>query len=62
MARHERRNTLLEPLAASGKPEVEEAATALDVSVATIRRDLDEPAEQQLPVRTRGGAAVHGVS
>jgi DeoR/GlpR family transcriptional regulator of sugar metabolism len=41
---------------------VEEAATALDVSAATIRRDLDELAEQQLLVRTRGGAVAHGVS
>lgn len=28
----------------------------------TIRRDLDELAEQQLLVRTRGGAIAHGVS
>ncbi|WP_086823759.1 DeoR/GlpR family DNA-binding transcription regulator [Streptomyces sp. NRRL B-24572] len=62
MSKHERWNTLLELLAASGKLEVEEAATALDVSAATIRRDLDELAEQQLLVRTRGGAVVHGVS
>lgn len=62
MSKHERWNTLLELLAASGKLEVEEAATALDVSAATIRRDLDELAEQQLLVRTRGGAVAHGVS
>ncbi|MFE6460779.1 DeoR/GlpR family DNA-binding transcription regulator [Streptomyces cinereoruber] len=62
MSKHERWNTLLELLAASGKVEVEEAATALDVSAATIRRDLDELAEQQLLVRTRGGAVAHGVS
>ncbi|MFF4871736.1 DeoR/GlpR family DNA-binding transcription regulator [Streptomyces sp. NPDC003444] len=62
MSKHERWNTLLELLAASGKIEVEEAATALDVSAATIRRDLDELAEQQLLVRTRGGAVAHGVS
>ncbi|MFI1716939.1 DeoR/GlpR family DNA-binding transcription regulator [Streptomyces litmocidini] len=62
MSKHERWNTLLELLAASGKLEVEEAASALDVSAATIRRDLDELAEQQLLVRTRGGAVVHGVS
>ncbi|MEU6167858.1 DeoR/GlpR family DNA-binding transcription regulator [Streptomyces tanashiensis] len=62
MSKHERWNTLLELLAASGKLEVEEAATTLDVSAATIRRDLDELAEQQLLVRTRGGAVVHGVS
>ncbi|MGW6393472.1 DeoR/GlpR family DNA-binding transcription regulator [Streptomyces sp. NPDC055103] len=62
MSKHERWNTLLELLAASGKVEVEEAATALAVSAATIRRDLDELAEQQLLVRTRGGAVAHGVS
>ena len=62
MSKHERWNTLLELLAASGKVEVEEAATALGVSAATIRRDLDELAEQQLLVRTRGGAVAHGVS
>ncbi|SEE13807.1 DeoR/GlpR family DNA-binding transcription regulator [Streptomyces sp. TLI_105] len=62
MSKHERWNTLLELLAASGKLEVEEAASALDVSAATIRRDLDELAEQQLLVRTRGGAVAHGVS
>ncbi|MFF9066430.1 DeoR/GlpR family DNA-binding transcription regulator [Streptomyces sp. NPDC014891] len=62
MSKHERWNTLLELLAASGKLEVEEAATALDVSAATIRRDLDELAEQQLLIRTRGGAVAHGVS
>ncbi|MFE0648642.1 DeoR/GlpR family DNA-binding transcription regulator [Streptomyces sp. NPDC059534] len=62
MSKHERWNTLLELLAASGKVEVEDAAIALDVSAATIRRDLDELAEQQLLVRTRGGAVAHGVS
>ncbi|MFE5734967.1 DeoR/GlpR family DNA-binding transcription regulator [Streptomyces sp. NPDC056528] len=62
MSKHERWNTLLELLAASGKIEVEEAAATLDVSAATIRRDLDELAEQQLLVRTRGGAVAHGVS
>lgn len=62
MSKHERWNALLELLAAAGKVEVEEAATALEVSAATIRRDLDELAEQQLLVRTRGGAVAHGVS
>ncbi|MFB7340053.1 DeoR family transcriptional regulator [Streptomyces hydrogenans] len=42
---HERRNALLELPASSGRPEVEEAATPLAVSAATIRRDLDELAE-----------------
>ncbi|GGT33525.1 transcriptional regulator [Streptomyces kurssanovii] len=62
MSKHERWSRLLELLAAEGKLEVEEAATALEVSPATIRRDLDELAEQQMLVRTRGGAVAHGVS
>ncbi|MGW8885944.1 DeoR family transcriptional regulator [Streptomyces sp. NPDC055749] len=35
---------LLQLLAADGQLESEETATALDVSMATIRRDLDERA------------------
>ncbi|MEU7034687.1 DeoR/GlpR family DNA-binding transcription regulator [Streptomyces sp. NPDC046237] len=62
MSKHERWNTLLELLASTGRLEVEEAAATLDVSPATIRRDLDELAEQRLLVRTRGGAVPHGVS
>ncbi|MBT2444045.1 DeoR/GlpR transcriptional regulator [Streptomyces sp. ISL-36] len=62
MSKHERWNTLLELLAATGRLEVEEAAATLDVSPATIRRDLDELAEQRLLVRTRGGAVPQGVS
>ncbi|KRV47982.1 alkaline phosphatase [Wenjunlia vitaminophila] len=62
MSKHERWSKLLELLAADGRVEVEDAATALEVSAATIRRDLDELAEQQLLVRTRGGAIAHGVS
>src|SRR6185369_2108397 len=34
----------------------------LDVSQATIRRDFDQLAQQQLITRTRGGAVVNGVS
>ncbi|MFF3286995.1 DeoR/GlpR family DNA-binding transcription regulator [Streptomyces sp. NPDC003023] len=62
MAKHERWSRLLELLASEGRLEVEEAATTLEVSPATIRRDLDELAEQQMLVRTRGGAVAHGVS
>ncbi len=62
MSKRERWNTLLELLAAAGRLEVEETAAALDVSAATIRRDLDELAEQRMLVRTRGGAVAHGVS
>ncbi|MGW6461274.1 DeoR/GlpR family DNA-binding transcription regulator [Streptomyces sp. NPDC055078] len=62
MSKHKRWEALLELLATQGRVEVEEAAAALAVSPATIRRDLDELAGQQLLVRTRGGAIAHGVS
>lgn len=62
MSKHDRWSKLLELLAAEGRLDVDAAATALDVSPATIRRDLDELAEQQMLVRTRGGAVAHGVS
>ncbi|MCP3822736.1 DeoR/GlpR family DNA-binding transcription regulator [Streptomyces sp. A3M-1-3] len=62
MSRDARWKALLDLLVEQGRLDVEEAATALDVSAATIRRDLDQLAEQQMLVRTRGGAVVHGVS
>ena len=62
MSRDARWNALLELLAQNNRIEVDEAATALDVSAATIRRDLDQLAEQQMLTRTRGGAVAHGVS
>ncbi|MFB7169227.1 DeoR/GlpR family DNA-binding transcription regulator [Streptomyces sp. NPDC056254] len=62
MTRKERWQTLLDLLVERGELEVEPAAEALGVSAATVRRDLDRLAEQQLLVRTRGGAVVHGVS
>ncbi|MGV9270534.1 DeoR/GlpR family DNA-binding transcription regulator [Kitasatospora sp. NPDC003701] len=62
MSKHERWSRLLELLAVDGRLEVEEAAASVAVSPATIRRDLDELAEQRLLVRTRGGAIAHGVS
>ncbi|MFK0253870.1 DeoR/GlpR family DNA-binding transcription regulator [Streptomyces sp. NPDC090445] len=62
MTRKERWQTLLDLLVERGEVEVEPTAEALGVSAATIRRDLDRLAEQQLLVRTRGGAVVHGVS
>jgi DeoR family transcriptional regulator of aga operon len=60
--RPERWNALLELLARDGKVEVEEAAAELTVSAATIRRDLDELAQQQMLTRTRGGAVAHNLS
>lgn len=62
MNRSDRWNALLEILAHSGSIDVEGAATELEVSTATIRRDLDELGQQQMLVRTRGGAVSHSVS
>jgi DeoR family transcriptional regulator, aga operon transcriptional repressor len=62
VSRYERWNALLELLTEHGKLEVEEAAEALAVSAATIRRDLDQLARQQMVTRTRGGAVAHNVS
>jgi DeoR family transcriptional regulator, aga operon transcriptional repressor len=62
MNRYERLNTLLELLAERGKVDVDDIAEELTVSAATIRRDLDHLAEQQLVTRTRGGAVAHAVS
>ncbi|MGW5847497.1 DeoR/GlpR family DNA-binding transcription regulator [Streptomyces sp. NPDC055254] len=62
MTRKERWQKLLDLLVERGELEVEPAAEVLGVSAATIRRDLDQLAEQQLLVRTRGGAVQHGVS
>ncbi|MEU4083374.1 DeoR/GlpR family DNA-binding transcription regulator [Streptomyces aureus] len=62
MSRDARWKALLELLVEQGRLDVEEAAARLEVSAATIRRDFDQLAEQQMLVRTRGGAVVHGVS
>lgn len=62
MNRYERLNRLLELLAERGQLEVEEVAAELAASVATIRRDLDHLADQQLLTRTRGGAVAHAVA
>ncbi|MFH9862118.1 DeoR/GlpR family DNA-binding transcription regulator [Streptomyces sp. NPDC017202] len=62
MSRDARWKRLLDLLVERGRLDVEETATELGVSAATVRRDLDQLAEQQMLVRTRGGAVVHGVS
>ncbi|WP_131737157.1 DeoR/GlpR family DNA-binding transcription regulator [Actinomadura roseirufa] len=62
MARHERWNALLELLADAGRLTVEEAADRMAVSAATIRRDFDQLAQQQMLTRTRGGAVAQTVS
>jgi len=60
--RFERWNALLDMLGDGGELTVERMAHALGVSAATIRRDLDELAQQQLLMRTRGGAVASTVS
>jgi DeoR family transcriptional regulator, aga operon transcriptional repressor len=62
VSRYERWNAILELLAQEGRLSVEEAAQALDVSTATIRRDFDQLAQQQMLMRTRGGAVAQSVS
>ena len=56
MQRPTRWTALLDMLAGDGRVEIDAAAERLGVSAATVRRDLDELASQQLLVRTRGGA------
>jgi DeoR family transcriptional regulator of aga operon len=60
--RYARWNALLEMLTEDGRVSVEEAAERLQVSHATIRRDFDQLAQQQMITRTRGGAVASGVS
>ncbi|GLZ40088.1 DeoR/GlpR family DNA-binding transcription regulator [Actinokineospora sp. NBRC 105648] len=62
MNRYERLSTLLELLGRRGRVDVDDLARELGFSSATIRRDLDHLAEQQLLTRTRGGAAANSVS
>lgn len=62
MSTHERWTALLDILGRDGRLDVAEAADELDVSAATIRRDLDHLARQQLLSRTRGGAVPASVA
>ncbi|WP_327087640.1 DeoR/GlpR family DNA-binding transcription regulator [Nonomuraea sp. NBC_01738] len=62
MSRYDRWNAILELLSQEGRLTVEEAAQSLDVSTATIRRDFDQLAQQQMLMRTRGGAVAQSVS
>ncbi|MGH3433404.1 MAG: DeoR/GlpR family DNA-binding transcription regulator [Thermocrispum sp.] len=62
MTKYARLNTLLELLTERGELDVDDAAVALAVSAATIRRDLDTLAEQQLLTRTHGGAVPNATA
>ena len=54
--RHERLDAILDLVLAHGSVSVEHLVRQTGVSVATVRRDLDALAAQQLVLRTRGGA------
>ena len=58
MSRQGRLDALLELVVESGEIAVDDASVQLQVSVATIRRDLDTLAERQLVNRTHGGATA----
>jgi DeoR family transcriptional regulator, aga operon transcriptional repressor len=62
VSRYRRWNELLELLAAEGQLQVENAAKRLGVSAATVRRDFDQLAQQQMLRRIRGGAIAQGVT
>lgn len=62
MSKHARLNALLELLAKRGELDVDDAAGELQVSAATIRRDLDTLAGQQLLTRTHGGAVPNATA
>jgi DeoR family transcriptional regulator, aga operon transcriptional repressor len=62
MTRAERLTALLELLVEQGQIDVEESAEHFGVSAATIRRDLDHLAAQQLLSRTHGGAVPNSTS
>ncbi|HUC56803.1 MAG TPA: DeoR/GlpR family DNA-binding transcription regulator [Streptosporangiaceae bacterium] len=62
MTKYRRWNDLLELLAADGQLTVEKAAEELGVSQATVRRDFDDLAAQQMLTRIRGGAVAQAVT
>jgi DeoR family transcriptional regulator of aga operon len=62
MTARDRWSFILSALADGTQVDVEEIASALGVSGATIRRDLDRLAQQQLLTRTRGGAVSNSTA
>jgi DeoR family transcriptional regulator of aga operon len=61
MQQPERLGAILERLTVDGSVSVVETARSLDVSAATIRRDLRLLESQRMLERTHGGAVPHGV-
>jgi DeoR family transcriptional regulator of aga operon len=62
MSRQDRLSQILDVMADRGSIDVDEIASLLEVSAATIRRDLDTLAKRQLVTRTHGGAVLTGSS
>ena len=61
MRQAERLGSILEELSSDGAVEVAQLSERLDVSAATIRRDLELLEQQRLLTRTHGGAVGQGV-
>ena len=61
MRKDERLPIILQRLSEGGTATIDELARTLDVSAATIRRDLSELGEQRFLTRTHGGAAAGAV-
>ncbi len=61
MQRHERHGFILERIANDGHVSVRELAEELQVSTASVRRDLEFLEGQKSLARTHGGAVAHGV-
>jgi DeoR family transcriptional regulator of aga operon len=62
VSRTERLGRILELLARDGTVTVQDLAGELDVSQATVRRDLQALGEQRLLERSHGGAVAHGTA
>lgn len=62
MTRQERLSALADFVVEHGSVRVEDVVSSLGVSPATARRDLDSLAEQQLIIRTRGGASANPIT
>ncbi len=62
MRKLDRFSVILEQLASDGSASVGQLARLLGVSGATVRRDLQQLADQHLLARTHGGAAIQAIS
>ena len=62
MTRQERLSRLVEFVVEHGSVHVDQIFAALGISAATARRDLDTLADQQLIIRTRGGALANATT